>query len=84
MTDQLAHLGIGGSNDDTPNDSSWAAAHAGGHSSGLGVQGAGRGRGARKVSGRNPLGVSVNGSNARGGPSKYDQNMTANAKGKLI
>jgi hypothetical protein len=37
---------------------------------GLGVQGAGRGRSARRISGRNPLGPSVNGSNAR---LRYDQ-----------
>ncbi|KAJ9611476.1 hypothetical protein H2200_004660 [Cladophialophora chaetospira] len=81
MTDQLAHMGISGTKDGSTDDTYYAGAHAGA-STGLGVQGAGRGRGARKVSGRNPLGVSVNGSNARSGPSKYDQNMSANAKGK--
>lgn len=52
-----------------------------GSSSGLGLQGAGRGRNTRKFTGRNPLGVSVNGSNARSFPSKYDQNVDNNAKG---
>ena len=80
MTDQLAHMGISGK-DGPADDSYYSSTHAG-NSAGLGVQGAGRGRSARKISGRNPLGVSVNGSNARSGPSKYDQNMTANAKGK--
>ena len=74
-------MGIGGTKDGAADDAYYAGSHVGG-GAGLGVQGAGRGRGARKVSGRNPLGVSVNGSNARSGPSKYDQNMTTNAKGK--
>ena len=55
----MAHLGLSardGADDDV-------AYHAGG--SGLGVQGAGRGRNGRKMSGRNPLSVSVNGTNAR-------------------
>ncbi|EXJ62372.1 hypothetical protein A1O7_02806 [Cladophialophora yegresii CBS 114405] len=82
VTDQLAHMGISGTKDGTADDGFYAGAHAG-NTAGLGVQGAGRGRGARKALGRNPLGVSVNGSNARIGPSKYDQNMTANAKGKV-
>jgi hypothetical protein len=78
MTDQMAHMGISGK--DGVADDYYANAHTAG-SSGMGVQGAGRGRTARKLSGRNPLGVSVNGSNARSGPSKYDQNMSATAKG---
>ena len=82
MTDQLAHIGISGTKDGSADDAYYAGAHPG-NSAGLGVQGAGRGRGGRKLSGRNPLGVSVNGSNARSGPSKYDQNMSANAKGKI-
>lgn len=82
MTDQMAHMGIGSTKDGAADDAYHSAAHTSA-SAGLGVQGAGRGRGARKVSGRNPLGVSVNGSNARSGPSKYDQNMSANAKGEI-
>lgn len=81
MTDQLAHMGISGSKDGSGDDSYYPSTHAGG-TTGLGVQGAGRGRATRKVSGRNPFGVLVNGSNVRSGPSKYDQNMSANAKGK--
>lgn len=80
MTSDFAHMGISGSKDGSSDDAHYPAAHAGGNS-GLGVQGVGRGRNTRKLPGRNPLGVSVNGSNARSGPSKYDQNMTANAKG---
>ena len=34
---------------------------------GLGLQGAGRGRNSRRLSNRNPLGVSVNGSNLKAG-----------------
>ncbi|KIX09462.1 uncharacterized protein Z518_00542 [Rhinocladiella mackenziei CBS 650.93] len=79
MTNELAHMGISGSKDGSADDSYYATTHTG-TSSGLGVQGAGRGRNTRKLPGRNPLGVSVNGSNARSGPSKYDQNMSANAK----
>ena len=82
MTDQLAHMGISSTRDGLAADPYYAGAHAG-NSSGLVVQAAGKGRGTRKLSGRNPLGVSINGANARSGPSKYDQNMTANAKGKL-
>jgi hypothetical protein len=74
-------MGISGTKDGAADDGFYSGTHTG-NNSGLGVQGAGRGRGARKASGRNPLGVSVNGSNARSGPSKYDQNMSANAKGK--
>ncbi|KAI1622429.1 hypothetical protein EDD37DRAFT_474016 [Exophiala viscosa] len=74
MTSDFAHMGI--NNDGSADDSHYHMKH-GGSSPGHGIQGAGRGRNARKVSGRNPLGVSVNGSNAR---SKYDQNLSANAK----
>jgi hypothetical protein len=49
--------------------------------SGLGMQGAGRGRNSRKSGTRNPLGVSINGTNARTGHSMYDRNVVANAKG---
>jgi hypothetical protein len=82
MTDQIAHVGPGGTKDGAADDAYYASVHAN-SGSGLGVQGAGRGRGARKTSGRNPLGVSVNGSNARSVSSKYDQNMSANAKGEI-
>ncbi|EXJ78458.1 hypothetical protein A1O1_08858 [Capronia coronata CBS 617.96] len=79
MTNELAHLSISGGKDGSADDSYHTPKHSG-SSSGLGVQGAGRGRGNRKLQGRNPLGVSVNGSNVRSGPSKYDLNMSANAK----
>ncbi|OAL33372.1 hypothetical protein AYO20_07383 [Fonsecaea nubica] len=79
VTDQLAHMGISGTRDGSADDSYSTIAHAG-SPTGLGVQGAGRGRSTRKLPGRNPLGVSVNGSNARSSTSKYDQNMSANAK----
>ena len=46
---------------------------------GLGVQGAGRGRSSRRISGRNPLGPSVNGSNAR---LRHDQTLSAAAETK--
>ena len=70
MTGDMAQLGL--------SDADHAEAVAG--SSGLGVQGAGRGHYARKSSQRRPLGVSVNGSNLRGANAKYDQNMAATAK----
>lgn len=47
--------------------------------SGLGVQGAGRGRTGRKSNARNPLSVSTNGSNARPGSTRHDQGAAANA-----
>jgi hypothetical protein len=49
-------------------------------STGLGVQGAGRGHYARKQSTRRPLGISTNGTNMRSATAKYDQNMAATAK----
>lgn len=81
LTNDLAHLGINGGKNGASDDPYYASAHSGG-ASGLGVQGAGRGRNSRKLPGRNPLSVSVNGTNARTGSSKYDQNMSTNAKGK--
>jgi len=51
-------------------------------SGGIGVSGAGRSRSARKSNSRNPLGVSVNGSNVRAGSRKYDQSAVANINGK--
>jgi hypothetical protein len=75
LANDMAQLGINrhdGSIDDPYNPS------------GLGVQGAGRGRYARKSNARHPLGPSVNGSNVRAGTSKYDQNMNAAAKGTLF
>ena len=75
LASDMAHLGI--SNSDGAIDDPY-------NPSGLGVQGAGRGRYARKSNARNPLGPSVNGSNMRAGPSKYDQNMNAATKGKSI
>jgi len=80
LTNDLAHLGINGGKNGASDDAYYASTHSG--SAGLGVQGAGRGRNSRKLPGRNPLGVSVNGTNARAGSSKYDQNMNANAKGR--
>ncbi|KAL2411137.1 hypothetical protein ABEF94_000145, partial [Exophiala dermatitidis] len=80
MTNDLARLSLSGSKDGSADDSYHTTTKHSGGSAGLGVQGAGRGRGGRKLPGRNPLGVSVNGSNARSGPSKYDLNMSANAK----
>lgn len=78
MTSEFAHMAI--NNDGSTDDSHYHVKNAGA-SPGHGVQGAGRGRNARKLPGRNPLGVSVNGSNAR---SKYDQNLSANAKGEKV
>ena len=74
LTSDLAHLGISANNDGAGDDAS-----AGSPTSGLGVQGAGRGHFARRGGGRRPLGVSMNGPNLKS--SKYDQNMTATAKG---
>lgn len=76
VTSDMAHLGLASAGESAIDD---ARSTAGG-SSGLGVQGAGRGHYARKSSTRRPLGVSVNGSNARAGTAKYDQNMAATAK----
>lgn len=78
MTSEFSHMGI---NPDSPSDDAHYNVKNAAGNTGLGLQGAGRGRNARKFSGRNPLGVSVNGSNARSFPSKYDQNMNSNAKG---
>ena len=74
LTSDLAHLGISANKDGAGDDS-----YAGSPAAGLGVQGAGRGHFARRGGGRRPLGVSTNGSNLKS--SKYDQNMTATAKG---
>jgi hypothetical protein len=75
LASDLAHLGI--SNKDGASDD-----YAGGQSSGLGVQGAGRGHFARRGGSRRPLGPSVNGTNIKS--SKYDQNMSATAKGTTL
>merc|ERR1712000_204690 len=77
LTREFAHMGI--NNDGSAEDAHYLAKGAG-VNPGLGVQGAGRGRNGRKLPGRNPLGVSVNGSNVRTAPSKYDQSMSTNAK----
>lgn len=79
LTNELAQLGIGATKDGGADDH---AGHSVSGSSGLGVQGAGRGHYARKSAARRPLGVSVNGSNLRSGTAKYDQNMAATAKGE--
>jgi hypothetical protein len=80
LTNELAQLGLNSQMD----GASDYPAQAGSGSSGLGVQGAGRGHYARKSSARRPLGVSVNGSNLRNGTAKYDQNMAAIAKGTML
>ena len=59
LAQDMAHLGLG-SRDGGLDESQYY-----GSGSGLGVQGAGRGRSSRKVSGRTPLGAPINGSNAR-------------------
>jgi hypothetical protein len=80
LTNEMAQMGI------TPGKDGIVDDHTGqvvAGSSGLGVQGAGRGHYARKSATRRPLGVSVNGSNLRNVTAKYDQNMAATAKGNL-
>lgn len=52
--------------------------------SGLGVQGAGRGRTGRKSNARNPLGVSTNGTNVRGVSGKYEQSNVPNTNGGVL
>lgn len=76
LTSDMNNLGIG-ANGDSAADEYYA--QGGAQSSGLGVQGAGRGHYARRGGPRRPLGVSMNGSNIKS--SKYDQNMNATAKG---
>lgn len=78
ITAEMAQLGIGANMDGHAESVIAGPSNIG--SSGLGVQGAGRGHYARKSSARRPLGVSMNGSNARSGTAKYDQNMAATAK----
>ena len=51
--------------------------------SGLGVQGAGRGRTGRKSNARNPLGVSTNGTNVRPSSARFDQAGVATTNGEL-
>lgn len=75
LTSDLAHLGISASQDAGGDD----FAGQGVLHSGLGVQGAGRGHYARRGATRRPLGPSMNGPNLKS--TKYDQNMTATAKG---
>jgi hypothetical protein len=79
LTSDLAHLGISANKDGAGDD---YIGQNGGPNSGVGVQGAGRGHFARRGSARRPLGVSMNGLNLKS--SKYDQNMTATAKGNDI
>ena len=84
LTTDLAHMGINGTKDGAHDELGASPYYGHGSavpSSGLGLQGAGRGRNGRKPGARNPLGVSVNGANARS-QSKYDQNMSVSAKGK--
>jgi hypothetical protein len=78
LTSDLAQLGISGNKDGAGDDR-----YAGSSTSGLGVQGAGRGHFARRGGPRRPLGVSMNGSNLKSGNSKYDRNMSATAKGTV-
>ncbi|KPI41584.1 uncharacterized protein AB675_9013 [Cyphellophora attinorum] len=74
LTNEMAQLGIN-SHDERNDD-----VHGLVGSTGLGVQGAGRGHYARKQSTRRPLGISTNGTNMRSATAKYDQNMAATAK----
>lgn len=79
LTSDLVSMGIGSSRDGTSEDPHHY--YGSPSPSSMGIQGAGRGRGGRKSATRNPLGVSVNGSNARNTSSKYDQNTGVNHKG---
>jgi hypothetical protein len=79
LTSDLAQLGINSTNDGVGDE--YGGSNAG-QNSGLGVQGAGRGHFTRRGNARRPLGPSTNGSNLKN--SKYDQNMTATAKGILL
>lgn len=81
LTNELGQMGIDPNHDGSIDDH--AVPNTPG-SSGLGVQGAGRGHYARKSAARRPLGLSVNGSNLRNGTAKYDQNMAATAKGNIL
>jgi hypothetical protein len=87
LSADLAQMGLGSSKEGSHDDGSGVGQYYGSGnaavSAGLGLQGAGRGRNSRRVSGRNPLGVSVNGSNARAGPARYDGNGSYSLKGIL-
>lgn len=77
LANDLTSLGIGSTKDGTVDESGYYGSPS---PSGSGAQGGARVRGSRKSLTRNPLGVSVNGSNARSGPTKYDQSITPNSK----
>ena len=79
LATELAHMALNGSKDSLAaghDDGAGVGQYYGSGSAavavGMGIQGTGRGRSGRRVSGRNPLGVSVNGSNARSG-TRHDQ-----------
>lgn len=74
LSAELAQLGLSSSKDGAGGD---VGQHYAGAGSGLGVQGAGRGRNSRRFSGRNPLGVSMNGSNARAVAPRHEQATAA-------
>jgi hypothetical protein len=74
LATDLAHMALNGSKDGVAaghDDGSGVGQYYGTGSAampvGMGIQGAGRARSGRRVSGRNPLGVSLNGSNVRSG-----------------
>ncbi|KAK5316887.1 hypothetical protein LTR70_006134 [Exophiala xenobiotica] len=79
LNSDFSQMGVS-SRDGSTDDVSQAYDHS--PSGGIGVSGAGRSRSARKSNSRNPLGVSVNGSNVRAGSAKYDQSGVANVNGE--
>lgn len=78
LNSEFAHLGL--SSADASNEDLELSAAITTSPSGLGVQGAGRGRTGRKSNARNPLGLSTNGTNVRPNASKNDQNATTNGR----
>lgn len=79
LTNDLASMGISGTRDGASDDLGYYGSPS---PSGGAVQGLGRTRGSRKSGGRNPLGVSVNGSNVRAGSAKHNQSVAAGTKRK--
>ena len=63
LSAELAHLGLNG--DDGAGTGQYYGSGNAAMPAGMGMQGAGRGRNARRSSGRNPLGISSNGTNVR-------------------
>lgn len=78
LSSELAHLGL--SSADVSNEDLELTRAISTSPSGLGVQGAGRGRTGRKSNARNPLGLSTNGTNVRPNSSKHDQNAATNGR----